>query len=158
MEQLRRIIVESESTETLNNAASNKAATKKKHKHSSKSVIAKRKLRQINYEKAIRAAQSLLESNEFKLAYEMQRRAEAYKRLCKDINNVENFERAQRNHFKGWELHHRLETHTSMGQRRTVDISANELIELDMYYNRPAEEFIFLRSKEHRQLHHLKLN
>lgn len=65
MQQLRRIIVESESTEM-----SNKAATKKRH-HSRNWYI-KHKLRQINYKKAIRAAQSL-ESNEFKLAYEMQR-------------------------------------------------------------------------------------
>ena len=107
MQQLneRRIIVEASKSD-LNNTVSNKAATKKRH-HSRNWYI-KHKLRQINYEKAIRAAQSLLESNEFKLAYEMQRRVDAYKRLCKDINNVENFERAQRNHFKGWELHHRL--------------------------------------------------
>lgn len=135
MQQLneRRIIVE-DSKSSLNSPG----PIRKKHKHRSRSARAKHKLRQINYEKAIRAAQSLLESNEFKLAYEMQRRADAYKRLCKDINNVENFELAQRNHFKGWELHHRLETHNSIGQRRTVDISAKELIELDMYYNRPA--------------------
>lgn len=52
MQQLneRRIIVEA-SKSGLN--TSNPVI--KKHKHSSKSVIAKRKLRQINYEKAIRA-------------------------------------------------------------------------------------------------------
>lgn len=53
MQQLRRIIVESESTEMLNNTMSNKAATKKRH-HSRNWYI-KHKLRQINYEKAIRA-------------------------------------------------------------------------------------------------------
>ena len=53
MQQLRRIIVESESTEMLNTTMSNKAATKKRH-HSRNWYI-KHKLRQINYEKAIRA-------------------------------------------------------------------------------------------------------
>lgn len=52
MPQLRRVIVESESTEMLNNTMSNKAATKKRH-HSRNWYI-KHKLRQINYEKAIR--------------------------------------------------------------------------------------------------------
>lgn len=52
MQQLneRRIIVEA-SKSGLNTSN----PVRKKHKHSSKSVIAKRKLRQINYEKAIRA-------------------------------------------------------------------------------------------------------
>ena len=53
MQQLRRIIVESESTELLNNTTTNKVATKKRH-HSRNWYI-KHKLRQINYEKAIRA-------------------------------------------------------------------------------------------------------
>lgn len=53
MQQLRRNIVESERTEMLNTTMSNKAATKKRH-HSRNWYI-KHKLRQINYEKAIRA-------------------------------------------------------------------------------------------------------
>ena len=74
---------------------------------------------------------------------------EYYKRYCKDIENVENFEKAKTDNFKGWHCHHRLETHTSDGERRLVDISMDELKALGMYYNRPAEELIFLTAREH---------
>ena len=75
-----------------------------------------------------------------------------YRHYCKDIENVENFEKAKKDNFKGWEVHHRLETHNSDGERREVNISRKELIALDMYYNRPAEELIFLTTKEHNAL------
>ena len=76
-----------------------------------------------------------------------------YKRYCSDIYNVENFEKAKADNFKNWQLHHRLETHNSDGERRAVDITAAELEALDMYYNRPASELIFMKIVEHRQLH-----
>ena len=72
-----------------------------------------------------------------------------FKRYCKDYQNIENYEAAKKDNFKGWECHHRLETHTSDGERRLVDITKKELIALGMYYNRPAEELIFLTVKEH---------
>lgn len=75
---------------------------------------------------------------------------EYYKRYCDNIENVENYEKAKSDNFVGWECHHRLETHNSDGERRLVDISHEELKALDMYYNRPAEELIFLTKKEHR--------
>ena len=74
---------------------------------------------------------------------------EYYKRYCKDIEDVENYYKAAADDFKGWHCHHRLETHTSDGERRLVDISMDELKALGMYYNRPAEELIFLTSREH---------
>lgn len=76
-----------------------------------------------------------------------------YKRYCSDIENVENFEKAKADNFKGWCIHHRLQTWTSDGERRLVNISADELKSLGMYYNRPAEELIFLTSSEHSILH-----
>lgn len=76
-----------------------------------------------------------------------------YKLYCKNFENIENFEKAKKDNFKGWEVHHRLETHNSDGERRLVDITKTELKALDMYYNRPAEELIFLTAKEHKQLH-----
>lgn len=72
-----------------------------------------------------------------------------YKQYCKDYENIENYERAKAENFKCWEVHHRLETHNSDGERRDVDITAAELKALGMYYNRPAEELIFLRKGEH---------
>lgn len=76
-----------------------------------------------------------------------------YKRLCKDIEKVENYEKALADNFVGWDLHHRLETHNSDGERRIVDIKSTELAALDMYWNRPASELIFLTVKEHAILH-----
>lgn len=74
----------------------------------------------------------------------------SYKRICDDIENVENYGKALADDFKGWELHHRLETHTSDGERRLVNITSRKLKALGMYYHRPANELIFLTIKEHR--------
>ena len=76
-----------------------------------------------------------------------------YKRYCSDIDNVENFEKALADNFVGWCCHHRLQTWTSDGERRAVDITAAELEALGMYYGRPASELIFMKLVEHRQLH-----
>ena len=76
-----------------------------------------------------------------------------FERYCKDYKNIENYDKAAADDFKGWHCHHRLQTWTSDGERREVDISAAELIALDMYYNRPPEELIFLTSMEHGFLH-----
>lgn len=73
---------------------------------------------------------------------------------CEDISKIENYELAKRDNFKGWNIHHRLETHTSDGKRRLVALSREELKALDIYYNRPAEELIYLTIKEHTRLHH----
>ena len=72
-----------------------------------------------------------------------------YKQYCKEPEKIENYEKAKADNFKGWECHHRLETHTPDGIRREVDISYKELKALGMYYNRPASELIFLTTSEH---------
>jgi hypothetical protein len=73
--------------------------------------------------------------------------------FCDYIENVENYEAAKKDNFKGWNCHHRLETHNSDGEKRLVDIAKKELIALGMYYHRPADELIFLPTKEHMSLH-----
>lgn len=73
--------------------------------------------------------------------------------FCKDFEKVENYEKAKADNFIGWDRHHRLETHNSEGERRIVNITSQELIALDMYYNRPPEELIWLRHGEHTKLH-----
>lgn len=80
-------------------------------------------------------------------------RKRSFEYLCDNIENVENYEAAKADNFKGWDCHHRLETHTSDEERRLVDITMKELKALDMYYHRPAEELIFLVASEHRHLH-----
>lgn len=72
---------------------------------------------------------------------------------CLVPEKIENFEKALADNFVGWEVHHRLETHTSDGERRLVDISKAELKALDMYYNVPAEQLIYLTKAEHNSLH-----
>ena len=76
-----------------------------------------------------------------------------FKYYCKDYTNIENYQKALADNFKGWCCHHRLETHNSDGERRLVDITAEELQALDMYYNRPSSELIFLTRIEHSSLH-----
>ena len=76
-----------------------------------------------------------------------------FERYCKDYENIENYEAAKKDNFKGWCCHHRLETHNSDGERRLVDITVEELEALGMYYNRPPEELIFLTDEEHCRLH-----
>lgn len=76
-----------------------------------------------------------------------------FKLYCDNIENVENYEKALADNFKGWNCHHRLETHNSDGERRLVDITQNELKALDMYYHRSPEELIFLTTLEHLRLH-----
>ena len=75
------------------------------------------------------------------------------KRFCKEPEKIENYQKALADNFKGWDCHHRLETHTSDGIRREVDITRDELKALDMYYNIPADELIFMKHSEHRFLH-----
>ena len=72
-----------------------------------------------------------------------------FERYCKNYQSIENYEKAKKDNFKGWHCHHRLETHNSDGERRLVDITQKELIALNMYYHRPAEELIFLPRSEH---------
>ena len=62
---------------------------------------------------------------------------------CKDYENIENYDKALKDNFKGWEVHHRKE----------AEFSRKELIALGMYYNVSSEELIFLTRAEHNKLH-----
>lgn len=66
-----------------------------------------------------------------------------FEKFCKDYEKIENYEKAKKDNFKGWCCHH----------RKGVDIPTEELQVLDMYYNRPPEELIFLTRSEHITLH-----
>ena len=73
--------------------------------------------------------------------------------LCITPELIENYDLAISDTNNMWICHHRLETHNSDGERRLVDITMKELIALDMYYNRPPEELIFMTREEHTSLH-----
>ena len=62
-----------------------------------------------------------------------------------DISLIENYEQAINDKTQTWDCHHRKET--------DENISVPELIKLDLYFNRPANELIFLTPTEHRSLH-----
>lgn len=76
----------------------------------------------------------------------------AKKFCCEDISLIENYEEAKNDTTHRWVTHHRLETHTSDGERRSVDLSREELKALGMYYNRPASELIFMKNSDHSKL------
>lgn len=78
--------------------------------------------------------------------------------ISEEVEQIENYELAKADNFKGWDIHHRLETHNSDGEKRLVNLSRDELKSLDMYYNRPASELIFLTKSEHTKLHRKKNN
>lgn len=71
-----------------------------------------------------------------------------------DISKIENYYEALNDKETVWHIHHRLETHNSDGEKRLVDLTVDELKALDMYYNRPPEELIFVTPSMHGSLHH----
>ena len=73
-------------------------------------------------------------------------------KYCNDIENIEGYDKAVSSEER-YDCHHRLETHTSDGERRKVDLSKEELIALGMYYNRSASELVFMTRTEHTKLH-----
>jgi len=74
--------------------------------------------------------------------------------IPEEIEQIENYEIAKKDNFNGWNIHHRLETHNSDGEKRLINLSKTELIALEVYYNRPANELIFLTASEHQKIHH----
>ena len=73
---------------------------------------------------------------------------------CKgNFAKIENFEMAMSDETQVWHCHHRLETHTSDGEKRLIELTPTELRALGMYYDRPPEELIFLTKSEHGRIH-----
>ena len=74
--------------------------------------------------------------------------SEKYTKLfCKeDPSLIENYEEAIKDKNETWHIHHKNEI--------ILNKSRQELIDLNLYYNRPASELIFLKKVEHLTLHH----
>ena len=70
-------------------------------------------------------------------------------KYCTDYKNIENYAEAVKSPLK-YDLHHRREISESK--------SASDLIAENLYYNRPAEELVFLEHGEHRRLHNANLS
>ena len=68
------------------------------------------------------------------------------KQFCnEDISLIENYQEAINDNTQTWHCHHRLEIE--------LDKSENELTNMNLYYNRPASELIFLTKRDHMSLH-----
>lgn len=70
--------------------------------------------------------------------------------LPEEKEMIENYYEAQKDDFNGWEIHHRMELRSTGA---VVDSSRQDLIDWGIYYNRPANELIFLKKEEHSKLH-----
>lgn len=64
---------------------------------------------------------------------------------CEDISLIENYDKAINDDTQTWDCHHRLGI--------DLNLSRQELINQNLYYNRPASELIFLTNAEHKRLH-----
>lgn len=70
-------------------------------------------------------------------------------RYVKDgrIDLIENYELAKTENFVGWDIHHKLEVNNDYINTVT------DLKLMNLYYDRPPEELIWLTNSEHHALH-----
>ena len=72
------------------------------------------------------------------------------KRYCsEDISLIENYYQAIADKDRMWDIHHRRECD---GEGRTL-FTGKQLIEMNLYYKRPASELIFVTRSMHWKLH-----
>jgi hypothetical protein len=69
---------------------------------------------------------------------------------CEDLSKIENYDKAIADTTQIWDCHHRLEL---VETGAVVDASVQDLIDWGIYYDRPADELIFLPKSEHLSLH-----
>lgn len=67
------------------------------------------------------------------------------KYCCEDISLIENYNEAVNDKNEIWHCHHKLEIE--------LNKTRNGLIEMGLYYNRPAKELVFLTKSEHMSIH-----
>lgn len=72
--------------------------------------------------------------------------------VCKEIEQVENYDEAINDKEYLWILHHRDEIR-ELPSGMVALRSAEYLKSFGLYYHRPADELIFLRNDEHSDLH-----
>lgn len=71
-------------------------------------------------------------------------------KYCRDdISKIENYDKAITDPTQTWVIHHRLEFTLDGEFAHTPE----ELKRMNMYYNRPYFELVFLTKSEHRRLH-----
>lgn len=76
------------------------------------------------------------------------------KQYCsEDISLIENYKQAISDEKKMWEIHHRRECDEN---GRTL-FTCKQLLEMNLYLNRPASELIFVTRAMHSKLHREKM-
>lgn len=74
-------------------------------------------------------------------------------KFCKEYPSmIENYDKAMEDKYHIWHCHHKLEIGSDYNN--TVE----DLKLMNLYYNRPACEFIFLTSAEHNKLHNTNMS
>ena len=72
------------------------------------------------------------------------------KRYCsEDISLIENYHQAIADEERMWEIHHRRECDS---EGRTL-FTCKQLIEMGLYFKRPASELVFVTKSMHSKLH-----
>lgn len=66
---------------------------------------------------------------------------------CEDVTKIENYDLAIADDSQTWDLHHRLEINDGYLNSR------EELKMMNLYYDRPAAELIFLTRSDHMAMH-----
>ena len=93
------------------------------------------------------------EIKEWQRKYDRENKCFSIYMKANEVQLIENYSLAKDDDFIGWVIHHRLETHNSDGEMRDIEITPEELKALDMYFNRPAKELIFLKRGQHKSVH-----
>lgn len=120
------------------------------HKVKAKFYYKERCINDTEYRETRNAKDKFRRENDAKYAMNRRIRKTIY-RYCRrgEESKIENYELAKADNFKGWCIHHRLELTLEGDFAHTME----DLIRLDMYYNRPYFELIFLRHNDHAKLH-----
>ena len=72
------------------------------------------------------------------------------KKYCsEDISKIENYEQAVNDKTQTWHCHHRAEILPCGRYKQAV------LKQFGLYWNRPADELIFMLDIEHQKMHHI---
>ena len=80
----------------------------------------------------------------------MVNRYKVKKYCCDDISQIQNYKEAVEDTDNMWALHHKMELIVTGA---VCDATKQDLIDWNIYYDRPADELMFIKDSEHKKLH-----